>query len=351
VPTSQSACDTELPPRLLKRWPIGAPAGAPTPVAERPGRRRWRVDTADGAYLLTGYTGADRRALLFQHAVTTGLDAAGLPVLAPVPARGGRTLVTSAGTAYALHPWVAGRRRGGLELTFVQCERLGELLGALHAELDRLTAPVQQSMLVPTPRAADAIAAVDRMLDALPGDGTDFDALTARRLRERRELLTEFADHQPPEIEVCTVGHLHGAFHAGNLRYGGSGNVTAVLGWDALTTGPVAGEVVRAAASLFAHDDEPGLDLDRVRAFVRGHRAAFPLDAGQIQSAVHRVWWERLCDVAPLRQRYLGDDRPGDRSPAGPAGLVTWWSAHLDRTLELFAAPYTDVSDEAPAYG
>jgi hypothetical protein len=109
---------------------------------------------------------------------------------------------------------------------------------------------------------------------------------------------------------------------------------------------------VRAAARLFACEDERGLDLDRVQAFVRGHRAAFPLDAGQIQSAVHREWWERLCDVAPLRHRYLGEEGAGER---GAAGLVSWWSAQLERTLEVFAAPYTDafaeVPDGSPAYG
>ncbi|MEU5883375.1 phosphotransferase [Spirillospora sp. NPDC047279] len=338
MPTSHNA-------RVLRRWDIGEPV-AVTPLE---GDRSWRVDTADSSYFLREYEEFDRRGLLFRHSVTAALDAAGLPVLAPVPTRAGRTLATSDGRGYALHPWVAGRRRDGLELTFGQCERLGGLLGGLHAELDRLTAPVQQSLLIPTPCAGDAVAAVDEMLGSLPGEGTDFEALSERRLLERRALLEELADHQPPEIEITTVGHLHGAFGAGNLRYGGAGNVTAVLGWDALTTGPLAGELVRAAAGLFAHDDDRGLDLERVRAFVAGHRAAFPLDAGQIQGAVHREWWERLCDVEPLRHRYLGQGRP----PA--PGLVTWWSANLELTLDVFAAPYTELPADngalSPAYG
>lgn len=357
MPTSQSA-DTDPPPRLLRRWEIGSPGGA-GPLGGGPRRRRWRVDSPAGAFYLREYAEPDRRRLLFRHAVTAALDAEGLPVLAPLPARGGRTLVTAAGRGYVLYPWVGGRERGGLELTFGQCEALGGLLGRLHAALDRLTPPVQQSLLVPTPRAADAAASVEAMLREVPGDGdgTDFDALTARRLRERRALLAEFAGHQPPEIEVSTVGHLHGAFDAGRLRYGGSGNVTAVLGWGGLTTGPVAGEVVRAAARLFACDDERGLDLDRVEAFVRGHRSAFPLDAGQIQAAVHREWWERLCDVAPLRHRYLGQDAAAQDAAGerGSAALVAWWSAHLDRTLDAFAAPYAaayaDAPGDSPAYG
>ncbi|MGI5320809.1 phosphotransferase enzyme family protein [Actinomadura nitritigenes] len=350
--TGGNGADVAPPPRLPKRWGFDA-ARTPEAVDGSSGRRCWRVDASGGTFLLKEYAPSERKRVLFQHEVTGALDAAGLPVLAPLPAKSGRTLVTASGHAYALYPWVAGRRRGGLELTFRQCEELGELLGRLHAEMERITPPVQQSLLVPTPRAADASAAVEAMLEAVPdGGGTDFDALTGRRLRERRALLAEFAGHQPPEIEVSTVGHLHGAFHAGHLRYAGAGNVTAVLGWDALTTGPVAGEVVRAAARLFACEDERGLDLDRVQAFVRGHRAAFPLDAGQIQSAVHREWWERLCDVAPLRHRYLGEEGAGER---GAAGLVTWWSAQLERTLEVFAAPYTDafaeVPDGSPAYG
>lgn len=352
IGTRRTEDDGAPPARLLRRWDIGAPESV-QPLGGGPGRRYWRVAATGGTYFLKEYAEPDRRRVRFQHAVTTALDEAGLPVLAPVPARGGRTLVVAGGRGYVLYPWVGGRGRGGLELTFGQCEALGELLGRLHAALDGLTPPVQQSLLVPTPRAADAAAAVDAMLREVPGDrGTDFDALTARRLRERRELLAEFAGHQPPEIEVTTVGHLHGAFDSAHLRYGGSGNVTAVLGWDALTTGPVAGEVVRAAARLFAWEDDRGLDLDRVQAFVRGHRAAFPLDAGQIQSAVHREWWERLCDVAPLRHRYLGEDGTGDR---GSAAMVSWWSAHLDSTLDAFAAPYTaayaDTAGDSPAFG
>ncbi len=161
MPTSGSAAADDPPPRLLKRWGIADPA-PPEPLD--PGR--WRVRTDAGAFFLKEYgEAAERRRVLFEHTVTAALDSAGLPVLAPLPAvRGARTLVTAGGRVFALYPWVAGRRRGGLELTFGQCERLGALLGELHAAMDRLTSPVQQSLLVPTPRAAAAVAEIDRML-------------------------------------------------------------------------------------------------------------------------------------------------------------------------------------------
>lgn len=325
-------------PRLLRRWNLGDPLRTAPLPSDGP-HRAWRVETASGVVLLKRYgAGTDRRRVLVEHSVRTALEEAGLPVPAPVPARDGRTLVRADGQGHAVFPWTDGARRGGLELSLRQCHELGELLGRLHAELDRLTPPVQQSLLVPTSRAADAVATIDGLLADLPHDGDDFTALARRRLAERRALLVELADHQPPEAEAFAVGYIHGAFDADNVLYGRTRQVSAVVGWGGLRIAPFAEDLVRAATALFAgHGEERGLDLDRAQAFVAGHRTAFPLDPGQICSAVHRLWWEHLCDLGPLRRHYL--ER---RDPAGAAdvALVSWWTQHLDRTLEAFAAPY-----------
>jgi Ser/Thr protein kinase RdoA (MazF antagonist) len=329
------------PARLLRRWDLGEPRTfAPADAANGSAACGWRVATDTAAFLLKDFTGVERRRIVFRHRVTNALADAGLPVPTPIATRDGRSLVTADGRRYALYPWIAGHRRGGLELSHTQCHELGELLGRVHAALDALTPPVQQTLLIPTSRAAAAIADIDALLRDLPRDGDDFDALAARRLRERRALLTEYADHQPPEMDTAMVGYVHGDFHAGNLVYGRVRRVTAIVGWGRLTIAPYGGELVRAAALLFGHPDERGLDLDRVEPFVRGHATAFPLDGAQIQSAVHRLWWERLCDVGALRRRYLVHDRGG----AGATGPITWWTEHLDRTLDVFAAPYAETA-------
>jgi Ser/Thr protein kinase RdoA (MazF antagonist) len=351
VPTDGGSGDVP-PPRLLRRWDLDEPRTI-VPVAADSAdscgatARGWRLATDAAAFLLKDFTGVERRRIVFRHRVTNALADAGLPVPTPIATRDGRSLVTADGRRYALYPWVAGQRRGGLELSLTQCHELGELLGRVHAALDALTPPVQQTLLIPTSRASAAVADVDALLRDLPYDRDDyrcrstwddFDALAARRLRERRALLTEFADHQPPEMDTAMVGYVHGDFHAGNLVYGRVRRVTAIVGWGRLTIAPYGGELARAAVLLFGHPDERGLDLERVEAFVAGHAAAFPLDGGQIQSAVHRLWWERLCDVAALRRRYLDHDR----GAPGAAGLITWWTEHLERTLDVFAAPYAE---------
>jgi Ser/Thr protein kinase RdoA (MazF antagonist) len=328
VPTSEGS--REVPPtRLLRRWGLDEHT-----TRQRVADRSWRLATDTAAYLLKEFTDVPRRRVVFRHWVTNALADAGLPVPTPVLTGDGRTLAAADGRRYALYPWIDGRRRDGLELSLAQCHELGELLGRVHAALDALTPPVQQTLLIPTSRATTAVAEIDAMLAALPSDGDDFDALAERRLRERRAMLTELADHQPPEMDTAMVGYVHGDFHAGNLVYGRTRQVTAIVGWGRLAIAPYGGELVRAAVLLFGHPDERGLDLDRIEAFAGGHASAFPLDSGQIQGAAHRLWWEYLCDVAALRRRYL------DRQDPGTTALVGWWTEHLDRTLDVFAAPY-----------
>lgn len=319
--------------RVLRRWGLAA-----AEERGRPSAGLTRLETADGPLALRELPDLGRARLLFQHRVAVTLAAAGLPVPEPLPAANGRTLVTANGRRYELRHWVDGRHRDGLDLSMPACQELGALLGRVHRELDRMTPPVQQALLIPTPRAADAIATADRLLEALPHPRDDFDALAERHLTERRELLRELADHQPPEVEAVAVGYVHGDFHSGNLLFGRLG-VVAILGWDGLAVAPFAGELVRAATSLFGHGDERGLDLERVTAFVRGHAAVFALDAAQIQSAAHRLWWELLCDVSVFERRHL------DRGP-GAAGFVQWWTTELEGTLEAFAAAYAPARGE-----
>lgn len=331
--------------RLLRRWETDEPQELSALTAE-PENRNWRVVTPGGRFLLTRLVSATRRQALFRIQVTAALAAAGLPVPAPIPTRDGRPLVETAHGRYALYSWIDGRHREGVDLGIGECLELGRVLGRLHSELDRLTPPVQQSLLVPATRACDAIAVADRLLAVRSDDGEGHGEPAGRRLAGRRELLLELADHEPPAVETVTAGYVHGGLHSGNLLYGRfTGGVVAITGWSGPHIAPFAGELVGAAVALFGYGDERGLDLERVEAFVRGHAAVFRLDAGQVQSAVHRMWWERLCDVEALDPRVPGRERYGDRA----AALVEWWTAHLDRTLDVFEAAYAPGAGDPDA--
>jgi homoserine kinase type II len=328
---------------LTGRYELDGAVTGFQPLSEGLMNRNWRIVTTAGDWFLKHYLDAGPRQIAFQHQVTTALAQAGLPVPTPLRARSGATMVTAKGRHFALYPWVAGHHRRGLELPPDGCAALGRLLGRLHTQLGRVLPPIQQTLLVSTAGVARTLARIDELLGlvrAQPArDG--FDELAERRLLERRGLLVELAGLRPPEADTLLVGYVHGDFHALNLLYqeGAGGEPVAILDWDRLGVRPYTTELVRASTLLFGYDDERGLDLERVGVFVDAYREAFPwLSVGEIRSAVHRLWWERLCDFWMLHWRYQRGDRSCDHLFPGAAALVEWWTSHRKRVLDAFAA-------------
>ncbi|HEY3683673.1 MAG TPA: phosphotransferase [Streptosporangiaceae bacterium] len=335
-----SNADTRLLGRVLRRWRIGAPRSART-LTSGLMNLNWRVETDDGTYALKRVSDIDRRTLRAQHEVIGALAEAGIPVPVPLRTRRGATHTVVDGDRYVLHPWVAGRHRGGLDLGHGECVALGERLAALHGTLARLMPPVQQSCYVPTPRAEDSLITIERLLEVARtrDDRDSFDDLVERRLLERGVLLSRLAGHRPPEAEALASGYVHGDFHSLNLLFDDAGDLAAILDWDRLAIGTYAGEVVRAGVLLFAYRDGHGLDLDRIAAFVAGYRATTGLEPDQLRSAAYRMWWDRANDFWMLDWRYQRDDIPcGHLFPAA-ASLVAWWTDNLAAVTDAFTTP------------
>lgn len=330
--------DAGLLARVLGRWRVGAPRVTST-LASGLTNLNWRVETDSGAYALKRVGDADHRALRAQHRVVAALAEAGVPAPVPLRTRRGGTCAVVDGHRYVLHPWVAGRHRGGLDLGFGECAALGGRLAALHATLGRLMPPVQQSCYVPAPSARDSLVTIERLLDVARTrpDRDSFDDLVERRLLERGVLLSRLAGHRPPEVDALASGYIHGDFHSLNLLFDDAGGLAAILDWDRLAVGTYAGEVVRAGVLLFAHRDGHGLDLDRVAAFVAGYRGRGDLDAAQLRSAAYRMWWDRANDFWMLDWRYQRGDVPCGRMFPAAAALVTWWTDNLATVTDAFA--------------
>lgn len=322
----------------LRRWGVGGVSGV-RHLAEGLMNRNYRVETARGPFFLKQFLDIARDQIAFQHRVTAALAQAGLPVPAPIALPDGRTVVTVSGQRYALYPWVAGRHRHGLDMSLRECAALGHLLARLHAQLARVMPPVQQTLVVPTPEPRDTVAMIQRLLGRLRQQRSRdaFDELAKRRLSERGPLLDRFANQRPAACDTLAVGYVHGDFHALNVLYEGD-EVIAILDWDRLSVRPYTVELVRAATLFFGYGDDRGLDLDRVRAFAGAYRQASGMDAEEIRSGVHRMWWERLNDLWMLEWRYLRDDRSCDHLFPGAATLVEWWSGRRDQVLDAFAS-------------
>ncbi|MCK9903552.1 phosphotransferase [Frankia sp. Cpl3] len=328
----------ELPLSVLRFWPVGALAGVRY-LAEGLMNRNWQVTTSTGVFFVKQFLDIDRAQIGFQQEVTSRLAASGLPVPAAMATADGARLVCTTQGRFAVYPWITGRHRTGLELTEGQCGELGELLGRVHQALGDLLPPAQGVAWKPAADPTSAQELIETLLRRLPPPRSRdaFDELAARALVERRTMLVELADRQPPAGRPRAGGHLHGDFHALNLLYDDAGTVVAILDWDRLSTGPLAAEVVRAATLLFGFGDERGLDLDRAGRFVAGYRQVFPLPVEDLAEAVWRLWWERLHDFWMLEWRYLRGDQSCDHLFPGAAALVVWWTQNYEQVLTALA--------------
>lgn len=348
---------------LLRRFSAGSPLTC-EPVDQGLLNRGYRLCTTRGRYFLKHHFDpdtADPAAIARQHRATERLAELGVPVAPPLPGRDGRTVAVVGGAAYALHPWIDGRHRHGGQLTTAQCGRLGALLGAVHAGLERVMPPheghagTHATNPAPTnpvpadirgggpadadPRAEsadseDTFALIDDLLARVhrhrPADS--FDELARHRLLERRTLLERHGGRRPPR--GGPVGWVHGDFHPFNVLYRGDEPI-AIVDWDRLGVRPRAEEAVRAAAIFFVRPAGP-LDLPKVRAYARAYRRTTGAAPRELAAAVHRVWWERLNDFWMLRWHYeRGDTRADPQFPAASA-LVVWWTREYDAVRDAF---------------
>ena len=84
--------------------------------------------------------------------------------------------------------------------------------------------------------------------------------------------------------------------------------------------------MVRSATSTFGYGDERGLALEMVAAFASGYRTVLPLFADQVAFAVHRLWWERVCDFWRLKRHYPARDCSCDHLFRSASALLWWWT-------------------------
>lgn len=321
---------------LLRAYPVGSPV-AFRPVAEGLLNRGYQVTTSDGRWFLKHYLDQAPGTIAFQHRATARLRGAGIPAVAPLRGRDGRTMRRIGGRWFALFPWVDGRHRAGHDLAPAECATLGGLLGTVHATLLRTLPPVQQPAFTRSADAAESMAVARRLLAGL-GDRQvrePFDDLAEHRLIERLRMLRRHAHRRPADGDAPRTGYVHGDFHPLNLLYV-DGAPAAIVDWDRLAALPDTEETVRAALLFFTGSATGTLDLPRVRTFMHAYRAVADPGRTQLTLAVRRLWWERLNDFWMLTRHYVERDHRSDPLFPASAALIVWWTRHWDEVLEAF---------------
>lgn len=299
--------------------------------------RNWRVTTDSGVFAVKQVLDIDATAARRQHAATRALAERGRPVPAPLTTAGGDTLLEHDGHIYAVAGWARGAHREGLDLSPAEVRALGAVLADLHADLALVMPVVPEMMREPVTEPATTKDKIDRYAAAAARPDRDaMDEFVLDRLRLRRQLLAQVGHLRPDDdVDVGPCGWVHGDFQHLNLLYA-DGEVSAVLDWDRLKPRPLAAEVVRSATLLFGFGDARGLDLARVSMFAAGYRSRRKLSDEALADAVHRLWWERVCDTWQLRRRYEHADTSCDHLFRSAEALLSWWTAHRSQVTTAF---------------
>lgn len=163
-----------------------------------------------------------------EHALLAELEAAEVPVVAPLPLVGGSTLrALPSGILFALFPRVVGRCLQ--ELDELQLVQIGRLLGRLHNVAAERPA-AQRPLLTPQSYGAPALSAI---LDS----GFVAEPLRDRYAHTAQALLTA----AQPLWEGVELHRLHGDCHLGNLLW--QNERPFFVDFDDLMTGPAVQDV------------------------------------------------------------------------------------------------------------
>jgi homoserine kinase type II len=316
--------DPELLARIAHEFGLGRVVSSRT-LAEGIMNLSWRLDTDTGSYAVKLLCDRSPDEIRAAHRLMPRLAARGFPVAEACHARDGDTVVRAGDDWFTAGAWLPGTHARGDDLDVGRCAGLGELVGRLHLALAGLLPPAPRSLPDTPSTAAGARAALGRYAQVEAAD--EFDLVVHKEIAWRQALLDDVADQRPAEREIGPCGWTHGDLQHFNLLVD-AGHISGILDWDRLGVRPYGLEVVRTATITFSTDDQSGLDLEKVAAFVRGYRAHVPISDADLIDAADRRWWTLLTETWPLKRHYDDNDQRCDHLFALRGNFVRWWTAH-----------------------
>lgn len=303
------------------------------PIAAGYLNQNYVVETGRGRYFLKHHVGMRQSDLRQQHRMLGALQAAGLPVAAPLADTHGQTFLTVDRRPLAIFPWVEGEHRPGNTLTDADCFEIGALLGRTHRALAETGNVAQQTFMLPPVRPDRTLArAFDlrhRVQAHQPPD--PFDALAEECLDFTIDQV-QGAEHATG-LQPCltTWQWTHGDFYSGNVLFGPDGTMT-IIDWDRTRVQSRLFELIRAIVLWLAEQDTGRIDLQKVWSMMRGYASWVPVEPGVISEIVDYFWWSKLNDLWILDRHYLQADPIADDLLPTTLGWLRWLLAHR-RTL------------------
>ena len=289
---------------VIERYGL-ALADEPIPVAKSVSNRNFAVPTSDGPRFVRFHAKSRSRERLELNLAASDFAALqGIPVAAALIDSKERRLHALSNRFWSVYPWVEGvhLQRGAIDPG--GAAMLGELHGRLHTVLSpfsdsRLRSDTNGSVW-DAAQSLDNLGRVDDLIRYSPSPGA-----AQLRLQDQVREVMELIDSplSRPATDFATVHRAvcHGDFHERNVILGESGELIAVVDWEAVALLPPVFEVLRAAS--FMHLLGPGL----LEAYMEGYRLQAQLT--QCDEGVEMWWQAQLHNTWVYTARFIEGNR------------------------------------------
>jgi Ser/Thr protein kinase RdoA (MazF antagonist) len=282
------------------------PTGPPEPVEYSVRNQNYRVPTDDGP-LFVRFHRRNRaiERLQREHRAIHWAAEQGLPVIRPLVASTGDTLIRVGDRIVAAFPWVPGRSPARGKLTTGQAGAMGEMLGRLHAIFVAYPDPdlpwIWNSWPPEPARALDDLRACAIALRDAPVADAERQVIGTCLEIQLARLPTEGAGPRP-DPSAAGSQPVHGDYHERNVLLDDAETITAVVDWDMVTRMPRAFEVVRCLTYAGL------LDPPRLAAFLAGYGTHTSLSPDEARAAVGLWWRFNLLQSWLYRTRLIEGD-------------------------------------------
>jgi homoserine kinase type II len=288
------------------------------------------LNTSDGVYILRQYrySLAERWPIECEHALSTYVQAQGLPASAPLPLPTGETILEHERYFYALFRCVRGSQLSREQLTLREAVAMGRFLGELHHVLHHYPHHLVPHRSFNVDRAATFLK-IEELERAIRSRSrvADVDLQILAQLSQRRTWLTSASSVDEQDFSLLEQQVIHGDYQETNLFFE-QDNISAVIDWDQAYVAPRAWEVVRTLHYAFK------LDPALCQAFLDAYNSVFSLSFADLNAAASLYGWKRANDVSHYEEIYLKNNermqtflQPGGRFTP----FIERWSSLLAR--------------------
>lgn len=285
--------------------------GAVEPVLKGVLSQNWFLTVGSTNYFLKRYRFDNEERIQEIHAAKQYFLDRGIPVIAPLPTRSGRTFVSVPSGFYALFPRLYERELSRGAFTENAVVSMGAMLGRIHlaGKDSRLSIKKDMFKSWDTSGFEEKAQAYIQKLSSVPNP-TEFDRLALEDMQLKLSLI----ENDPTtytSLDLASDHLIHGDYLDHNLFFNEQDEVSHVFDFEKSQYAPRGYELIRSMMyGVFAEDySERQINLARV--YIQSYRSEYPISDDEITRSMELFHLKSLRNIWIQKEYYeLNNHRP-----------------------------------------